>query len=81
MERRGYQLLQKMGYQSGQGLGRGTGGRADPLELSLKPGRTGLGIDEGRKRQRLAAQQAQQHRGSRLAGPCNTCHHAACAAC
>ena len=56
-------MLQQMGYQAGQGLGRSVVGRADPIELGLKAGRTGLGIDEERKRQHSQFQQQQLDRG------------------
>eukprot|EP00850_Spirogloea_muscicola_P009447 SM000053S17404 [mRNA] locus=s53:184202:186362:- [translate_table: standard] len=42
----GFKLLQQMGYQAGQAIGRAGQGRVEPLGLDLKRGRTGLGVDE-----------------------------------
>ncbi|KAK9843568.1 hypothetical protein WJX84_008409 [Apatococcus fuscideae] len=46
---RGFQLLSKMGYQPGQGLGKTASGAAVPIAVEVKSTRTGLGIDESRK--------------------------------
>lgn len=63
--RRGFQLLQRMGWSDGQGLGASSAGRAVPLDVELKTKRTGLGIDEGCKRRAAAAKQKHQERGER----------------
>ena len=52
-----------MGYQEGQGVGATGAGRAEPLDVIQKPGRTGLGVDEGRKRRKAEAAAGQQARG------------------
>lgn len=39
---RGFKLLQRMGYQQGQGVGSSSAGRTAPLDVVLKPGRTGV---------------------------------------
>ena len=57
-------MLQQMGFREGQGLGRGTAGRTAPLDLTLKPGRTGLGVDEARRRRQAQAELGQAERGA-----------------
>ena len=42
-------MMAKLGYKPGDTLGK-EGGRAEPLELSLKEGRGGVGLDTERKR-------------------------------
>ncbi len=61
---RGFQLLAKMGYKPGQGIGAGGGGRVAPLEVDLKATRAGLGIDEAKKRQRDTSRAHQAERGA-----------------
>ena len=67
---RGYKLLQQMGYREGKGVGASESGRSDPLDVIIKPGRTGLGIDEGRKRHKAEVAKGQQARGKPLARSC-----------
>ena len=38
------------GYQEGEGLGLSSKGGAQPLDINLKAGRSGLGVDEAKKR-------------------------------
>ncbi|KAJ9519618.1 hypothetical protein QJQ45_013361 [Haematococcus lacustris] len=57
-DNKGFQLLKAMGYQAGQGLGRGAQGPVEPLPLLPKMSRTGLGVDEQKRRAAAAAQQA-----------------------
>ena len=57
-------MLAKMGYEKGRGLGRNQAGRVEPLELLVKEKRTGLGIDEDRKRKQEEAIQNQTVRGA-----------------
>lgn len=72
---RGYQLLAKMGgYKEGEGIGKSVKGRAAPIDVSLKSGRTGLGIDEERKRKKEDAKLQQTSRGARL----SVCHLRCC---
>ncbi|XP_031560976.1 G patch domain-containing protein 11-like isoform X2 [Actinia tenebrosa] len=47
----GFALLQKMGYKKGTGLGKEGTGRAEPIPISLKSDRGGLGRDVHVKRQ------------------------------
>ncbi|XP_028517382.1 G patch domain-containing protein 11 isoform X2 [Exaiptasia diaphana] len=47
----GFALLQKMGYKQGTGLGKEGTGRAEPIPISLKADRGGLGRDNHLKRQ------------------------------
>ncbi|XP_025907011.1 G patch domain-containing protein 11 isoform X1 [Nothoprocta perdicaria] len=49
-ENRGFALLQKMGYKSGQALGKSGEGIVEPIPLNIKTGRSGLGHDEFKKR-------------------------------
>lgn len=52
-----------MGWSDGQGLGASGSGPAAPLGVELKTKRTGLGIDEDRKRHQAEAELLQQERG------------------
>ena len=61
---RGFKLLQQMGYREGQGVGASASGRSEPLEVIQKPGRTGLGVDEGRRRRKAEVAAGQQARGT-----------------
>ncbi|XP_051285536.1 G patch domain-containing protein 11 isoform X1 [Dicentrarchus labrax] len=49
-ENKGFALLQKMGYKAGQGLGKQGAGRVDPIPLSIKTDRGGIGMEEVKKR-------------------------------
>ncbi|XP_051503948.1 G patch domain-containing protein 11 [Myxocyprinus asiaticus] len=49
-ENKGFALLQKMGYKAGQGLGREGAGRVEPVPLSIKTDRGGIGMEEMKKR-------------------------------
>ncbi|TFK09239.1 protein inscuteable-like protein [Platysternon megacephalum] len=49
-ENKGFALLQKMGYKSGQALGKSGGGIVEPIPLNIKTGRGGLGHEELQKR-------------------------------
>ncbi|XP_051945563.1 G patch domain-containing protein 11-like [Xyrauchen texanus] len=49
-ENKGFALLQKMGYKAGQGLGREGAGRVEPVPLSIKTDRGGIGMEELKKR-------------------------------
>ncbi|XP_061847140.1 G patch domain-containing protein 11 isoform X4 [Colius striatus] len=49
-ENKGFALLQKMGYKSGQALGKSGGGIVEPIPLNIKTGRSGLGHEELKKR-------------------------------
>ncbi|KAF5886181.1 G patch domain-containing protein 11, partial [Clarias magur] len=49
-ENKGYALLQKMGYTAGQGLGKKGTGRVEPLPISIKNDRGGIGMEELRKK-------------------------------
>lgn len=41
---RGYAMLAKMGWAPGDGLGADGEGRKEPIRVSMRPGRTGLGL-------------------------------------
>ena len=56
-------MLAAMGYQQGQGLGRGQSGRVVPVAVQLKGGRHGLGVEENKKRKQLQVKQQQRERG------------------
>ncbi|KAI8050469.1 hypothetical protein BDF22DRAFT_695110 [Syncephalis plumigaleata] len=51
----GFRLLSKMGWQSGQGLGREQQGRVDPIPLMVKQDVMGLGLEEHDNAMHLAA--------------------------
>ena len=40
---KGFQMLAKMGYKSGDGLGKSNSGRVDPVPIAVKTNRKGLG--------------------------------------
>ena len=63
-------MLSKMGYKPGQGIGAGGAGRVAPVEVELKTARTGLGIDEAKKRRTLAVKEQQADRGRRSSACC-----------
>ena len=48
----GYKLLQKMGFTPGTGLGKDSKGRVDPVPISLKADKMGLGKDTELKAKR-----------------------------
>lgn len=50
-------MLSQMGYQKGAGLGKHQNGRSEPVDLLIKDKRTGLGLEEERKRRREEAVQ------------------------
>lgn len=56
-------MLAAMGYQQGQGLGKGQSGRAAPVPVHLKAGKHGLGIEENKKRKEQQTERQQQERG------------------
>ena len=53
-----------MGYKPDQGIGASGAGRTAPVEVDLKTARTGLGIDEAKRRQRDAVKAQQADRGT-----------------
>lgn len=59
---RGFQMLSRMGYQAGQGIGRNKTGRVVPIAVEIKGGRQGLGIEQNRKRKKQFAEQQQKER-------------------
>lgn len=56
-------MLAAMGYREGQGIGKTVIGRATPVDVNLKAGRTGLGIDEAKRRRADVAYRERQDRG------------------
>jgi len=42
----GFKLLKQMGYKEGSGLGKQSDGRVDPVSVTLKRGRVGLGLGD-----------------------------------
>ncbi len=56
-------MLSQMGYQKGKGLGKNQNGLAEPIGLLVKDKRTGLGLDEERRRKREEAEKLQTLRG------------------
>uniref|UniRef100_A0A2K6MCS6 G patch domain-containing protein 11 n=1 Tax=Rhinopithecus bieti TaxID=61621 RepID=A0A2K6MCS6_RHIBE len=49
-ENKGFALLQKMGYKSGQALGKSGGGIVEPIPLNIKTGKSGIGHEASLKR-------------------------------
>nr|XP_033794812.1 G patch domain-containing protein 11 [Geotrypetes seraphini] len=49
-ENKGFSLLQKMGYKTGQALGKNRDGIIEPIPLTIKTGRCGIGHEELQKR-------------------------------
>ncbi|XP_006882415.1 PREDICTED: G patch domain-containing protein 11 [Elephantulus edwardii] len=49
-ENRGFALLQKMGYRSGQALGKSGDGIVEPIPLTVKTGKGGIGHETSLKR-------------------------------
>nr|XP_028580091.1 G patch domain-containing protein 11 isoform X1 [Podarcis muralis] len=49
-ENKGFAMLQKMGYKSGQPLGKSGKGIVEPIPLNITTGRSGLGHEEMKKR-------------------------------
>ena len=64
-----------MGYKEGEGIGKSVKGRIAPIEVDLKSGRTGLGVDEARKRQKVAANLLRQEKGNFIDGVQGDCTH------
>ena len=54
----GFQMLAKMGFKQGAGLGKDEAGRADPLAIVNPTGRAGLGLAEAKARQDATTMQA-----------------------
>ena len=52
-----------MGYQPGQGLGKGASGAAVPIQVEIKSKRTGLGVDEAQKERQGRQAEMQLLRG------------------
>ena len=56
----GFKLLSKMGFKPGSGVGKSASGRAEPIPLEFRQGRSGLGLEEVKKKiesEREAARQ------------------------
>lgn len=80
MQCRGFQLLSKMGYQPGQGLGKTASGAAVPIAVEIKSKRTGLGVDEANKERQARQAEMQLLRGIAVlmiheASPTRATHH------
>lgn len=52
----GFKLLAKMGYKVGTGLGAKSDGRSEPVPITVKAGRTGLGRDSALKEAQVRKQ-------------------------
>ena len=72
-------MLAAMGYQPGQGIGKGQTGRIAPVPVEIKGGRQGLGVEENRKRKKVQAEEQQKQRGSTVVLVCTQyMSHLAC---
>lgn len=49
---KGFEMLSRMGFKKGMGLGKQNQGRVEPIPLDLKTGRKGLGTEENEKRKK-----------------------------
>ncbi|KAH0622565.1 hypothetical protein JD844_024970 [Phrynosoma platyrhinos] len=59
-ENKGFAMLQKMGYKTGQPLGKSGKGIVEPIPLNITTGRSGLGHEEVKKRK--AAENLESYR-------------------
>lgn len=50
---KGFEMLMKMGYKPGQGIGKTESGRTEPIGLEVKLGRQGLGKEAKKKERRV----------------------------
>nr|XP_002129492.1 G patch domain-containing protein 11-like [Ciona intestinalis] len=53
-DNKGFKMMAMMGYKKGEGLGKGKTGRIEPVPISVKANRTGLGKDELEKQRKAA---------------------------
>ncbi|KAK4874290.1 hypothetical protein RN001_013650 [Aquatica leii] len=60
-DNKGFQLLQKMGYKSGSGLGKEASGISKPIEIKLKQSNTGLGTESHVKEVAQKRQDLKKH--------------------
>ena len=51
-DNKGYQLLKKLGFEEGKGIGKNKQGITEPLPLSSHKGTSGLGVDSEKRKQR-----------------------------
>lgn len=47
---KGFEMLKKMGYKEGEGLGKSNTGRVEPIPIEVKTNRSGLGREEAKKK-------------------------------
>ncbi|GAB1599848.1 G patch domain-containing protein 11-like isoform X1 [Argonauta hians] len=59
-DNKGFALLQKMGYKSGMSLGKQGQGRSEPVPITIKGNREGLGLASKRKEQSAEINKYQQ---------------------
>eukprot|EP00038_Savillea_parva_P025579 m.48435 g.48435 ORF g.48435 m.48435 type:complete len:296 (-) comp6993_c0_seq1:77-964(-) len=64
-DNKGFQLLAKMGYKAGTGLGPGAKGMATPVSVEVKTGRQGLGLAAAKRQQAAARDRTRQLHATR----------------
>lgn len=47
---KGFQMMAKLGYKAGSGLGKGASGRIEPIQLNMKEDKGGVGMENEKKR-------------------------------
>jgi hypothetical protein len=47
---KGFQMMAKLGYKPGSGLGKGASGRTEPIQLAMKEDKSGIGLENEKKR-------------------------------
>ncbi|KAK9761265.1 hypothetical protein K7432_013958 [Basidiobolus ranarum] len=57
----GWEMLQKMGYKAGEGLGLQKDGIVDPIEVKLRPGKIGIAYKGFREKTEQAKQRERKH--------------------
>eukprot|EP00347_Sterkiella_histriomuscorum_P011093 403373781 len=63
-ENKGFQLLMKLGFKEGQGLGKKESGIKNPLELEMKNNKIGIGIDLVKKEKVMLLQKYSEEMAS-----------------
>ncbi|VDP14215.1 unnamed protein product [Echinostoma caproni] len=58
---KGFNMLVKMGYAPGKGLGKNAEGRAEPVPIEVRSSRSGLGRDAAERERKEAIQRIRQH--------------------
>eukprot|EP00088_Acartia_fossae_P037391 TRINITY_DN3855_c0_g1_i6.p1 TRINITY_DN3855_c0_g1~~TRINITY_DN3855_c0_g1_i6.p1 ORF type:complete len:267 (-),score=58.74 TRINITY_DN3855_c0_g1_i6:225-977(-) len=68
---KGFAMLAKMGYKPGTSLGKDNSGRTEPVPITVKAGRGGLGRDEAMKKLKERKQRILEERARKLVADFN----------